>query len=343
MPSSNYLHLDLLSLEAATSLAVLYLSHYSKKLSTEQLHELLQKSSSTNPLWISFACEELRVYGVFEMLTRKIIDLPDTLQGLLESIIQRLVEEDPSNQVKKLLCLLHCSQQGIAEQDLQGAMSSLEGVSEIPTMHWASLRRTLSCLLRVGRDYRGRDLLNFFHGSVAKAVDQCLLCPDNSHHIYLVSLADYYEYNCTDHATVVYQLPRLLQEATRNSRLVNFLRKDPRAHAIQAHTRLQYLKALRCTNVCRDGFRRSQAMICGMCSLKIGAFGQLFMNKQSCVLCGLHVTIMGREAFVCPQHCRFGTTECLICKSPILGHPPPSPALLCQMCGFYETCIALKL
>ncbi|KAM3936475.1 telomerase protein component 1-like [Leptodactylus fuscus] len=342
VPSSNCLDLDLLSLEAAQSLVVLYLSRYCKILSTEQLHELLQKSSSTNPLWISLACEELRVYGVFETLTKKIIELPDSLQGLLKSIIQRLVLEDDNNRVKKLVCLLHCCQEGVAEQDLQGAMSTLEGVSEIPTMHWASLRRTLSCLLRVGRDHKGRDMLNFFHGTVAKAVDQCLHTPDNSRHIYLSSLADYYEYKCTDHATVVYQLPRLLQEATMNSRLVNFLRKDRRARSIQAHTRAQYLKGVRCTNVCRDGFLRSQAMICGMCSMKTGAFGQTFLNSQSCVLCGMHVTIMGKEAFLCPRHHRVGTTECLICKSLNLRHPPPSPALLCHMCGFHETCVALK-
>ncbi|XP_040272657.1 uncharacterized protein LOC120988932 [Bufo bufo] len=198
-------------------------------------------------------------------------------------------------------------------------MSSLEGVSEIPTMYWASLRRTLSFLLRVGRDHRGKDMLNFFHGSVAKAVDQCLLSPDNCHHIYLVSLADYYEYKCTDHVTVVNQLPRLLQEAMMNSRLVNFLRKDPRARSIQAHTRARYLKDLRCTYVCRDGFPRSKAMFCGMCSMRTGAFGQLSVNKQSCVLCGVHVAIMGKEAFLCHQHHRIGTTECLICKSRILG------------------------
>ncbi|KAM4049079.1 telomerase protein component 1-like [Anomaloglossus baeobatrachus] len=343
MPSSNCLELDLLSLDAARNLVVLYLSHYSKILSAEQLHELLQKSSATNPLWISLACEELRVYGVFEMLTKKIIELSDTLQGLLESIIQRLVQEDHSSRVKKLLCLLHCCQEGVAEQHLQGVMSSLEGVSEIPTMDWASLRRALSCLLRVGRDHRGRDMLNFFHGSVAKAVDQCLLSPDNSQNTYLVSLADYYEYNCTDNSTVVHQLPQLLKKATLNNRLVNFMRKDPRAHAIQAHTRARYLKGLQCTQVCRDGFLRSKAMICGMCSMKVGSFGQLFMNKQSCVLCGMHVTIMGREAFLCPQHYRVGITECLICKLPILGHPAPSPALLCHMCGFQETCIAFKI
>ncbi|XP_040208072.1 telomerase protein component 1-like [Rana temporaria] len=342
-PPPCCLYLELLPMDAAQDLAIMYLSRYSKTLSSEQLHQLLQKSSSANPLWLSLACEELRVFGVFEMLTKKIIEFPDSLQGLLESIIQRLVQEDQSNHVKKLLCLLHCCQEGVVERDLQGAMSSLDGGEEIPTMHWASFRRTLSSLLRVGRDYRGRDTLHFFHSSVVQAVEQCLLSPDNSRGQYLLSLADYYDHKCTDDAIVVNQLPRLLQEARLNGRLVEFLRKDPRARSIQAHTRAQYIKALRCFHVCRNGFQRSAAMICGTCTFKIGAFGQLFPNKQSCVLCGTHVAIMGKEAFLCPRHNRTGRSECLVCKLPIIGVPPPSPAILCHVCGFSETCISLNI
>ncbi|KAM5191660.1 telomerase protein component 1-like [Mantella aurantiaca] len=342
-PPPCCLYLDLLPTDTAQSLVIMYLSRYSKTLSSEQLHQLLGKSSSANPLWLSLACEELRVFGVFEMLTKKIIGFPDSLQGLLGNIIQRLVQEDQHNLVKKLLCLLHCCQVGVLERDLQGAMSSLDGGVELPAVHWASLRRTLSSLLRVGRDYRGRDTISFFHGSVVQAVEQCLLSSDNSRGQYLLGFADYYEHKCKDDSTVVYHLPRLLQEARLNGRLVEFLRKDPRARSIQAHTRAQYLKTLRCFHMCRDGFPRSAAMICGMCTFKIGAFGQLFPNKQSCVLCGTHVAIMGKEAFLCPQHNRFGRSECLVCKLPIFGVPPPSPAVLCHMCGFSETCISLNI
>ncbi|XP_068096733.1 telomerase protein component 1-like isoform X2 [Hyperolius riggenbachi] len=342
-PSPYCLYLGLLPSDIAQSLVVIYLSRYRKKLSPEQLDQLVQKSSSTNPLWLSLACEELRVFGVFEMLTRKIMGLPDSVQGLLGSIIERLVQEDQSSGVKKLLCLVHCCQEGLPEKDLQGALALLNGEAEISSMHWASLRRSLRSLLRVGRDFRGRDTLSFFHSSVGQAVEQCLLSPDNYRELYLLSLADYYEYKCTDDDTVVNQLPRLLQEARLNGRLVQFLRKDRRACTIQAHTRARYLKALRCSHVCRDGFPRSAAMICGMCSMRTGAFGQLFLNKQSCVLCGTHTSNMGKEAFLCSQHNRLGRSECLVCKSPILGVPPPSPALLCHMCGFLENCVALHI
>ena len=40
---------------------------------------LLEKQGSSNPLWLTLACEELRVFGKFEMLLDKINSLPDDL------------------------------------------------------------------------------------------------------------------------------------------------------------------------------------------------------------------------------------------------------------------------
>ena len=40
---------------------------------------LLDKVGSRYPLWLTLACEELRVYGVFETLINKIGQLPDDL------------------------------------------------------------------------------------------------------------------------------------------------------------------------------------------------------------------------------------------------------------------------
>ena len=57
------------------------LGRYNKRLDTEQMASLLAKQSSENPLWLSIACEELRVFGQFRELSDKINDLAD---GLLE-------------------------------------------------------------------------------------------------------------------------------------------------------------------------------------------------------------------------------------------------------------------
>ncbi len=57
------------------------LGKYNKQLDVEQEKSLLDKSSSENPLWLSIACEELRVFGQFRQINDKINQMAD---GLLE-------------------------------------------------------------------------------------------------------------------------------------------------------------------------------------------------------------------------------------------------------------------
>ena len=58
-----------------------FLGKFNKKLDMDQMIALLGKRSSENPLWLSIACEELRVYGEFRKINDKINTLAD---GLLE-------------------------------------------------------------------------------------------------------------------------------------------------------------------------------------------------------------------------------------------------------------------
>ncbi len=58
-----------------------FLGKFNKKLDLDQMIGLLSKKSSENPLWLSIACEELRVYGEFRKMNDKINTLAD---GLLE-------------------------------------------------------------------------------------------------------------------------------------------------------------------------------------------------------------------------------------------------------------------
>ena len=55
------------------------LSQYNKRLDDQQMETLLEKQGSANPLWLTLACEELRVFGIFETLLDKINSLPDDL------------------------------------------------------------------------------------------------------------------------------------------------------------------------------------------------------------------------------------------------------------------------
>ncbi len=57
------------------------LGTFNKRLDATQMTSLLAKESSQNPLWLAVACEELRVFGLFDRVTDKINSMAD---GLLE-------------------------------------------------------------------------------------------------------------------------------------------------------------------------------------------------------------------------------------------------------------------
>ena len=47
---------------------------------------LVGKEDAGRPLYLSIACEELRVYGEFRKLTHKIQSIADNLAGLMEIV-----------------------------------------------------------------------------------------------------------------------------------------------------------------------------------------------------------------------------------------------------------------
>ena len=50
---------------------------------------MIAKKSSDNPLWLSIACEELRVFGIFEKVTEKIEELADDILGWVIPVVVR--------------------------------------------------------------------------------------------------------------------------------------------------------------------------------------------------------------------------------------------------------------
>jgi hypothetical protein len=52
------------------------LARYHKKLDSIQLRLLLEKMDTQKVLYLIIACEELRLYGVYEKVSRKIQQLP---------------------------------------------------------------------------------------------------------------------------------------------------------------------------------------------------------------------------------------------------------------------------
>ena len=61
-----------------------------------QMDILVKKMDAGRPLYLSIACEELRVFGEFRHVTDKIRTLPSELAGLVET-------------VSVDVCTLHCN------------------------------------------------------------------------------------------------------------------------------------------------------------------------------------------------------------------------------------------
>ncbi|XP_071951905.1 telomerase protein component 1-like isoform X2 [Antedon mediterranea] len=174
-----------LDMESRKAIVVESLGKYNKKLDEEQMTSLLSKESSQNPLWLSIACEELRVYGLFEKLTKKIKSFPDGLLSLLESVLSRFEDESGGQLVVATLCLLECSKTGLLERELLMILGNPKNITPskdvkkiksdqtiknpLAASNWARVYRVLKPFLRPFGD-SGEGRLDFYHRSLSKAV-----------------------------------------------------------------------------------------------------------------------------------------------------------------------------
>ncbi|XP_077984631.1 TPR repeat-containing protein DDB_G0287407-like [Glandiceps talaboti] len=183
------------------------LSEYNKRLDKEQMSKLVRKSESGNPLWLSTACEELRLYGNFDKLTSKIESLAGDLSGLLQQMLERVANDNGGDLVKATVCLLECSKHGLLETELLELLAikpmvpSVDGEYEnanivvgekVPMAEWALVYLGLKRFLRpCGSSGEGR--LDFYHRSISKAVRNVYIDKGNQKKWWHRRLADYFQ------------------------------------------------------------------------------------------------------------------------------------------------------
>jgi telomerase protein component 1 len=59
---------------------------YRKKLDDRQMKRLLSKKDAYKPLYLIVACEELRVFGVYELVSERIASMAETVPALFEEV-----------------------------------------------------------------------------------------------------------------------------------------------------------------------------------------------------------------------------------------------------------------
>ena len=328
-------------------------SRYNKKLDEEQMEAFVSRNEACNPLWLSLSCEELRIFGQFERLSDKIRTLPDDLQELVFTVLQRLISEDKTGLIKDTIYFLVCSTSGLTETELRWSNGNTE--EPVPLMIWKRCRFLLQpYLLMVGKR-RGEENFAFFHDSFNIVVRGKLLADMTEKRSYHSKLAQVFKISCTDDIRVAEELPAQLELANEYAALLDFYRKDRRSMRNNQRDKSFKLKKIRCQTMVlgpKDKFC-SPVYICHMCSNRMNAFTPIpGLNKDLCVLCGGHVPFKKDDAlaYVCMKHKDFtapGTAKCCVCKSVIFLQQKAricfNQMYLCRYCTFSgQRCVKLQ-
>jgi WD40 repeat protein len=157
-------------------------SLYAKTLDDRQVDALLANPASRNPLFLTVALRELKLFGAFERLDVAIANLPrpaagaadDALHELFETLLERLEADEAAATravVGAALGAIAASRRGLAEADLlQVVAHALPGVDAV------SRDVSVQVMLRQLRPYLQRRhatdgaLIGFFHRSLAEQV-----------------------------------------------------------------------------------------------------------------------------------------------------------------------------
>lgn len=161
-----------------------------KSLDDTQINLLLSNPATTNPLFLLVALEELRGFGSFKQLNRRIELLPsegDTVTALFNQVIDRLEDDFDRSVVRALLSLLASARRGLSEREL---LDLIEGagiaISQSKSDLFAVLRQIRSYL-----QHRGQ-LLDFFHRNFYKAVRDQYVADDEACSATHAQLAEYF-------------------------------------------------------------------------------------------------------------------------------------------------------
>ena len=165
------------------------LGEFRKKLSDEQMQLFQSKKEAGTPLYLAVACEELRTYPQFELILRRIADLPHHTPGLFEQMLERLEQDHGRQLVTDALCLIECSQHGLQEEELLELLAR-PGQEKLPANTWVRLYRDIALYLsNAGENKDG--LVRFFHKQFSEAVKKRYLPDTETEEVYYHRLADY--------------------------------------------------------------------------------------------------------------------------------------------------------
>ncbi len=142
-----------------------------------QMKLLLTKKEANNPLYLHLACEELRVFGIFEEVTTFLKKMPPSISNLLQEILDRLETEHTHDIVATAMSLLSLVRNGLMEHELSGVLAMYfeaqnnQEESTLPPMVISRLLRSLQSFLQPSGQ-ENTSILTLAHKDIEKAVRQ---------------------------------------------------------------------------------------------------------------------------------------------------------------------------
>ncbi|XP_063952437.1 telomerase protein component 1-like isoform X2 [Lytechinus pictus] len=88
-----------------------------------QMKLLVSKREANLPLFLKLACEELRVFGVFEEVSTRLKAMSHTIGTLLQEVLKRLEDDHGQDTITVALALLVSTRDGLYEEDLHCLLS----------------------------------------------------------------------------------------------------------------------------------------------------------------------------------------------------------------------------
>ncbi|CAF0741223.1 unnamed protein product [Brachionus calyciflorus] len=324
-----------------------YLQKYNKKLNENQMRLILEKSSNNlSPLWLSFVCYELRIFGEYTTIDKKIQNLPFNLSELIKNIINRINMDFPNNIIKEVLCLIGISRNGLPENEIYLLLKSIG--FDTNRLEWAQMSRSLKIFLNFSF-FQKSYLVEIKHKRVKKVIDEMFLFNIDTINSYHDKLINYYSNISQYRYFSTLELCHHLLLVSKKKELAVFLKTRDAFMYINASYRAFLFNKLRCKYLPIKN-DKSNLKMCNICSTKIGNLGSHSLNKNSCFICGSFNFSDGKLAYRCIKHGfkdNLGLANsfiCCICKKMItLPNGPASStvfsnAKLCQFCNTSSCC-----
>ncbi len=146
-------------------LLVNYLATFNKTLADDLIDRVLAHPLAGNPLFLRTLAEELRLFGVYEVLAQRLDHYlaSASVEALFEQVLARAEEDFGAVAVSAVMRALWASRAGLREEELLSGQR--EGLTPLVQATWAPLRHALDDLL-----IEGMGRIGFAHDYVRQAV-----------------------------------------------------------------------------------------------------------------------------------------------------------------------------